>query len=104
MALNEGLAGLVAEQVRPVAVEHANSHPRFKYFPEAGEDPYHSFLGVPLVEGGELQAQVRGKIDVAPKTFGTVIAFSSYTLHHVTQVTTGVRKAVVVWVLGPDFH
>jgi PKHD-type hydroxylase len=55
-------------------------------------------------EGGELQAQVRGKIDVAPKTFGTVIAFSSFTLHRVTQVTTGVRKAVVVWVLGPDFH
>jgi PKHD-type hydroxylase len=55
-------------------------------------------------EGGELQAQVRGKIDVAPKTFGTVIAFSSFTLHRVTQVTTGVRRAVVVWVLGPDFH
>ncbi|HVZ28375.1 MAG TPA: 2OG-Fe(II) oxygenase [Rhizomicrobium sp.] len=55
-------------------------------------------------EGGELQAQVRGKIDVAPKTFGTVIAFSSFTLHRVTLVTAGVRKAIIVWVLGPDFH
>src|ERR1700687_5429678 len=40
MALNEGLAGLVAEKVRPVAVEHVTSHPRFKYFSEAGEDSY----------------------------------------------------------------
>src|SRR5579872_4800904 len=37
MALTEGLAGLVAEQVRAVAVEEAPRHPRFKYFSEAGE-------------------------------------------------------------------
>ena len=30
-------------------------HPRFKYFREAGEDPYHSFLGVPLIDRGLLQ-------------------------------------------------
>src|SRR3974390_1192552 len=55
MALHEGLAGLVAEQVRPVAVEHATAHPRFKYFKESGEDDYHSFLGVPLIDQGILQ-------------------------------------------------
>jgi starch phosphorylase len=55
MAINEGLAGLVAEQVRPVAAELAHSHPRFKYFREAGEDAYQSFLGVPLVDRGVLQ-------------------------------------------------
>src|SRR6266852_1960114 len=55
MAVNEGLAGLVAEQVRPVAVEHVRSHPRFKYFSEAGEDDYQSFLGVPLIDRGVLQ-------------------------------------------------
>jgi glycogen phosphorylase len=55
MAISEGLAGLVAEQVRPVAVEQAHSHPRFKYFREAGEDDYQSFLGVPLVDRGVLQ-------------------------------------------------
>jgi putative methionine-R-sulfoxide reductase with GAF domain len=55
MALNEGLAGLVAEQVRPVAVENVEAHPRFKYFSEAGEEPYHSFLGVPLIDRGVLQ-------------------------------------------------
>ena len=55
MALHEGLAGLVAEQVRPVAVERVENHPRFKYFGEAGEDAFHSFLGVPLIDRGVLQ-------------------------------------------------
>ena len=55
MALNEGLAGLVAEQVRPVAVEQATNHPRFKYFSEAGEEAYQSFFGVPLIDRGVLQ-------------------------------------------------
>src|ERR1700737_2727445 len=55
MALHEGLAGLVAEQVCPVAVEQVKNHPRFKYFSEAGEDAYQSFLGVPLIDRGVLQ-------------------------------------------------
>ncbi len=55
MAVSEGLAGLVAEQVRPLAVAHAKDHPRFKYFKEAGEDRFESFLGVPLIDRGILQ-------------------------------------------------
>ena len=55
MSLHEGLAGLVAEQVRPVAVEQVKNHPRFKYFKEAGEDAFQSFLGVPLIDRGVLQ-------------------------------------------------
>jgi len=55
MALHEGLAGLVAERVAPVAVDQVMNHPRFKYFSEAGEDSYQSFLGVPLIDRGVLQ-------------------------------------------------
>ena len=55
ISLHEGLTGLVAEQVRPVTVSHARNHPRFKYVMEAGEDAYHSFLGVPLIDRGVLQ-------------------------------------------------
>ena len=55
LTLHEGLAGLVAEQVRPVAVGQVASHPRFKYFKEAGEEAFQSFLGVPIVERGVLQ-------------------------------------------------
>ncbi len=55
MRLSEGLAGLVAEQQRPQFVADATTHPRFKYFSEAGEDPYRSFLGVPVMDRGLLQ-------------------------------------------------
>src|SRR6267142_945421 len=55
MPLHEGLAGLVAEEVRPVATEKVKNHPRFKYFKEAGEEAYESFLGVPLIDRGVLQ-------------------------------------------------
>ena len=55
MRLDEGLVGLVAEELRPLIVDDAPAHPRFKYFKEAGEDPYRSFLGVPLIDRGLLQ-------------------------------------------------
>src|SRR3989475_8901152 len=55
MAIHEGLAGLVAELVRPVAGENAKKHPRFTYFSEAGEGGYRSFLGVPLIDQGVRQ-------------------------------------------------
>ena len=55
MHLSEGLAGLVAEQLRPQVVADATVHPRFKYFPEAGEESYRSFLGVPVIDRGILQ-------------------------------------------------
>jgi starch phosphorylase len=55
MPLNEGLTGLVAEQVLPVAVDDVRKHSRFKYFEVSGEEEYHSFLGVPLIDRGILQ-------------------------------------------------
>src|ERR1700728_1356207 len=55
MPLHEGLSGLVAEQLLPVAVSDAREHPRYQYFKESGEDEYHSFLGVPLIDRGILQ-------------------------------------------------
>jgi starch phosphorylase len=55
LGLHEGLAGLVAEQVKPVAVEQVKANARFKYIREAGEDQYQSFLGVPLIDRGIMQ-------------------------------------------------
>ncbi len=51
MRTSEGLVGLVIEKDEPVAVADAISHPRYKYFPETGEERYHTFLGVPVQEG-----------------------------------------------------
>ena len=51
MKLNEGLVGLVLEKEEAICVPDAISHPRYKYFPETGEERYHTFLGVPLFDG-----------------------------------------------------
>lgn len=50
MGTGEGLTGLVIEKMGAVTVVDALAHPRYKYFPETGEERFHSFLGVPLVE------------------------------------------------------
>ncbi|MBK1673393.1 phosphoenolpyruvate--protein phosphotransferase [Ectothiorhodospira shaposhnikovii] len=54
MSAGEGLVGLVAERAEPVNLENAPDHPRFKYFPETGEERYHAFLGVPIVHNRRL--------------------------------------------------
>jgi phosphotransferase system enzyme I (PtsP) len=51
MRVSEGLVGLAIESLSPVVVEDAMSHPRYKYFPETGEERFHTFLGVPVQEG-----------------------------------------------------
>src|SRR5215472_8731794 len=40
VGVNEGLPGLVAEQVQAVAVSQGRNHPRFKYFRDSVEDAY----------------------------------------------------------------
>src|SRR5271155_1538831 len=54
MKEGEGLVGLVAETAEPVNLSDAPGHPRFAYRPETGEDPFRSFLGVPIVRGGQV--------------------------------------------------
>jgi starch phosphorylase len=58
MRLTEGLAGLVAQDLRPVAVADSAAHPRFRYFQETGEEALRSFLGVPLLDRGLLQGVI----------------------------------------------
>src|SRR3990167_7461120 len=49
---NEGLVGFVARTAEPIAIEDAPRHPAFSYRPETGEDPFHAFLGVPILRTG----------------------------------------------------
>ena len=48
----EGLVGEVARTAAPISLSDAPAHPSFAYRPETGEDPYHAFLGAPLLRGG----------------------------------------------------
>lgn len=50
----EGLVGLVGETAEAVNLSDAPADPHFSYRPETGEDPFKSFLGVPIVRGGQV--------------------------------------------------
>src|SRR5262249_61426408 len=50
---DDGLTGFVIDKSEPVMAIDALAHPRYKYFPETGEERYHSFLGVPIVDRRE---------------------------------------------------
>jgi phosphotransferase system enzyme I (PtsP) len=52
MSVEEGLTGMAIEKLEPVMAVDALTHPRYKYFPETGEEKYHSFVGVPVIERG----------------------------------------------------
>ena len=53
-------------------------------------------------EGGNLQLMdENGKTYFAPRKKGSVIIFDSRTQHRVLKVTSGIRRSIVGWVVGP---
>ena len=48
----EGLVGEIMRLGVPMNLSDAPGHPAFSYRPETGEDPFHAFLGAPLLRGG----------------------------------------------------
>ena len=52
MRKGEGLVGLIAASAEALALPDAQNHPAFSYKPETGEEIYLSFLGVPILRGG----------------------------------------------------
>jgi len=55
LRVGEGLVGDIAAHSRPIALANAPSHPSFAYRPETGEDPFNSFMGVPIIRGGRVR-------------------------------------------------
>ncbi len=52
MRMDEGLVGLIAREAQSLSLSDAHLHPAFSYRPETGEEIYNSFLGVPILRGG----------------------------------------------------
>ncbi|MCZ8314214.1 phosphoenolpyruvate--protein phosphotransferase [Phreatobacter sp.] len=52
MRAGEGLVGLVAQTAEALNLSDAQEHPSFSFKPETGEEIFHSFLGVPILRGG----------------------------------------------------
>ena len=63
LRVGEGLIGDIAAHASILNLEDAQTHPKFAYRPETGEEKYHSFLGVPILRGGS----VRGVLAIQNK-------------------------------------
>lgn len=51
LKLGEGLTGLALKEMRPICEANASRSPHYRYFPDIGEEPYESFLAVPILRG-----------------------------------------------------
>ncbi|GAL32785.1 phosphocarrier protein kinase/phosphorylase [Vibrio maritimus] len=73
IGFNEGLVGLVKRTAEPINLAEAAKHSAFKFFPELGEDVYHSFLGTPIIH----RKQVLGVLVVQQKTPDSLVKWKS---------------------------
>jgi PKHD-type hydroxylase len=56
-------------------------------------------------EGGEFQFNFSNESDavIPVKKKGRILMFPSFMLHRVAPVTKGIRRSIVIWVVGPKF-
>jgi phosphotransferase system, enzyme I, PtsP len=71
----QGLVTLVAVRAEPINLEDATGHPNFHYLPEIGEEPFHAFLGVPIIHHRKVlgvlivQQRERRRFDESEESF-----------------------------------
>ena len=106
LGVSEGLVGLVGERAETINLDDAPSHPNYRYVEEIGEDPFHSFLGVPMIHHrkvlGVLVVQQREarRFDETEESFLITLS-SQLAIHIVHAQATGTihhirdRKSVV---------
>ncbi|MAT92581.1 MAG: phosphoenolpyruvate--protein phosphotransferase [Halioglobus sp.] len=114
LAPGDGLVGLVAEREEPVNLENAESHPSFQFVSGIGEEPFHSFLGVPIIHQRQVlgvlvvqQAQAR-RFDESEEAFlvtlsaqlAGVIAHAQVTGSVDIGIETGAAAAKITGVAG----
>ncbi len=92
MALHEGLTGMVAEQLAPVALEQASNHVRYKYFPEAAEDIYNGFVGVPIIDRGLLQGVMNVQTRVSRQFREDEVETLLHTSHLIGPIISEARQ------------
>src|SRR5271156_1834155 len=54
LEVGEGLVGDIASTATPLNLADAQHHPKFAYRPETGEEKYHGFVGVPILQSGNV--------------------------------------------------
>ncbi len=54
VALDQGLIGHVCSRAEPLNLDDAPAHPSYLFLTETGEQPYHGFLGVPIIQNRQV--------------------------------------------------
>ncbi|MEM9254345.1 MAG: GAF domain-containing protein, partial [Pseudomonadota bacterium] len=110
----DGLVGLVAEREEPVNLQEAEKHPHFQFMPDIGEEPFHAFLGVPIIHQKDVlgvlvvQQAERRRFDESDEAFlvtlsaqlAGVIAHAQVTGSVETQANRGAAPARIAGVPG----
>src|SRR5215207_7455757 len=68
LTVGRGLVGLIAAEARPLNLPDAQAHPAFAYLPETGEEIYHSFLGVPVLQNRSYRTYTEEEIEALQTT------------------------------------
>jgi len=95
LAPDQGLVGLVAEREEPVNLENAENHPRFQFMPDIGEEPFHAFLGVPIIHQRDVlgvlivQQVKRRRFDESDEAFLVTLSAQLAGVIAHAQVVTG---------------
>ena len=54
LQVGEGLVGHIADTAEPINLADAQHHPKFAYRPETGEEKYHAFVAVPILQSSKV--------------------------------------------------
>ena len=94
----EGLVGLVLERAETVNVEDGPSHPRYKGLHATGEQVFHGFLGVPIIQHRKVlgvlvvRQRARRRFDEDEETFLVTLAAQLAGAISHAQATGGVER------------
>lgn len=64
IGFSEGIVGWIGQREEPINIADAQSHSRFKHYPDVKEESYHAFLGAPIIH----QRKVLGVVSLQSKT------------------------------------
>lgn len=92
LKIGEGLAGRALKELRPIRTGHASQSEDYRFFPDAGEEDYESYLAVPIRRGvekiGVLVTQRSGNESFSDVDVATMTVLTS-------QLATAIENARV---------
>jgi phosphotransferase system enzyme I (PtsP) len=107
LAPGEGLVGLVAQREEPVNLENAESHPSFQLLEGLGEEPFHAFLGVPIIHQRDvlgvliIQQAKRRRFDESEEAFLVTMSAQLAAVIAHARVTGAVQEELLGGAAAP---